>query len=326
MSESLRMKKGNFYNNEFIAPLIKTEKVYSSSTLNLNDHQVQRNFPPGSEWVYYKLYCGIKSADKILLELIYPLVVKFLSDNKIDKWFFIRYNDPDFHLRLRFHLTDKNNFGEFIKSFSSIIADFEKENIIWKTDLATYQRELIRYTPPAMDLSETLFCIDSMQKLLFLKATAGDEREDIRWLWGIKIIDQILYAFNFPLEQKYLLVQTLKDNFSKEFNVSKIFFQQLNKKYRLNKIKIEKMIKGEEILITLAQLEKEYSFNNIAIQILSLIGTEKNYNLNNIVSSYIHMSLNRLFISSPRMQEMIVYDFLFQYYNGEIKRKANMNN
>lgn len=318
--------KSGFYNNEFIASLIKTEKVYGN-TINFREHNIQRSFSPGSEWVYYKLYCGVKSADTILLEAIYPLIVRFLSEKKIDKWFFVRYNDPEFHLRIRFHLTDKNHFGDFVKEFGMRISNFETENIIWKTQLDTYHRELDRYTGRGIELSETLFFKDSMQKLFFLKYTTGDDRENIRWLWGLKFIDILLDAFNFSLEQKYSLLKILKENFAKEFNANKELFQQLNKKYRLNKNTIQKIIDNEEnepIWQVLTQLfnKEECNFKNIARQILSSIEPEApTLTINSLISSYIHMGLNRLFVSDARKQEMIIYDFLFQYYHTKVKRK-----
>src|SRR5262249_46206428 len=57
---------------------------------------VRRRFAPGSEWTYAKLYCGRAAADRLLAEQIAPLA------GIADQWFFIRYEDPDFHLRVRF--------------------------------------------------------------------------------------------------------------------------------------------------------------------------------------------------------------------------------
>ena len=134
-------------------------------------------------------------------------------------------------------------------------------------------------------------------------------------------------AFNFSLEQKYSLLKILKENFAKEFNANKELFQQLNKKYRLNKNTIQKIIDNEEnepIWQVLTQLfnKEECNFKNIARQILSSIEPEApTLTINSLISSYIHMGLNRLFVSDARKQEMIIYDFLFQYYHTKVKRK-----
>jgi len=66
-----------------------------------------RTFIPGSEWIYFKIYTGTKTADAILKNELYGFVSEMLKNKVIDKWFFIRYNDPDFHIRLRIHLKEK---------------------------------------------------------------------------------------------------------------------------------------------------------------------------------------------------------------------------
>ncbi len=317
-----------YYANEFIATLIKTEKTYSViSRKNMFQSPIQRSYSPGFEWVYFKLYCGIKSADNILSEIVYPVVTKLLNEEKIDKWFFVRYNDPEFHLRLRFHLTDKMFFGDVVKEVARKMAPLESQHIIWKSQLDTYQRELERYNSATMELSESLFFIDSMQKLLFLQQTAGDERENIRWLWGLKAVDELLCSFNFSLQQKYNLLKMLKESFAKEFNANKSLFQQINRKYSAYKPILQSVLNNQENKIMDGNLldifnNKGFSFKNIATQILLVLNNEKiSLSIDDLMSSYIHMSLNRLFISSPREQELIVYDFLFQYYQAELKRK-----
>ncbi len=95
--------EGNPYNNEVIAVLFNSDykKMPSSladRTMAINAPPKKRSFIPGSEWIYYKIYCGVKTADKILTETIKPLVEQLKMLNLIEKWFFIRYSDPDTHI------------------------------------------------------------------------------------------------------------------------------------------------------------------------------------------------------------------------------------
>ena len=71
-----------------------------------------RSFPPGSEWIYAKLYGGASAADRVLREIVAPLVEKTLDSGAADRWFFIRYGDPDRHLRLRLHGEPARLLGE----------------------------------------------------------------------------------------------------------------------------------------------------------------------------------------------------------------------
>jgi thiopeptide-type bacteriocin biosynthesis protein len=68
---------------------------------------MKRDFCIGSEWLYYKLYTGVKTADLILLEKLYSVILELKEKNLIIKWFFIRYKDTDEHLRIRFLLKAK---------------------------------------------------------------------------------------------------------------------------------------------------------------------------------------------------------------------------
>jgi thiopeptide-type bacteriocin biosynthesis protein len=76
--------------------------------------KIKRNFIVGEEWLYYKIYCGNYTADKILINEVQTIVNKLFRKKLIDQWFFIRYYDPDFHLRIRFHLINLNAITEVI--------------------------------------------------------------------------------------------------------------------------------------------------------------------------------------------------------------------
>lgn len=73
---------------------------------------VERKCIPGTEWLYLKIYTGIKTSDIILKEVITPLIEYFQADNYISKWFFIRYNDPESHLRIRFMLNNTDYYNK----------------------------------------------------------------------------------------------------------------------------------------------------------------------------------------------------------------------
>ncbi|MBK9035332.1 MAG: lantibiotic dehydratase [Myxococcales bacterium] len=60
-----------------------------------------RRFAPGSRWLYAKLYGGVTTADRVLREAVAPVVRAALASGAARRWFFIRYADPQPHLRLR---------------------------------------------------------------------------------------------------------------------------------------------------------------------------------------------------------------------------------
>ncbi len=292
------------------------------------DSRPQRSFSIGSEWLYYKLYTGHKTADFILTEIIKPITSELKVQGMIDKWFFIRYADPKHHLRVRFRSTEGNNLGGIISALHKPLGQLVQQGLIWKIQLDTYQRELERYGTGSMELSETLFYYDSEAIIRFLDLIEGDEGEQLRWLFGLRSIDHLLSIFDYTLERKLGLLNNLKTGFGQEFGMSRPLKKQLDGKFREERENIEHFLsfieKDEPDYVPLLEIleEKKKLMRPIAIDILNLKKEDSlKMDLNHLMGSYIHMLMNRLFKSKNRLNEMVCYDFLYRYYRSSISRK-----
>ena len=62
-----------------------------------------RNCPPGSEWLFAKLYCPRNFEDDVICESMLTFADNATASGLADSWFYVRYSDPDAHIRLRFH-------------------------------------------------------------------------------------------------------------------------------------------------------------------------------------------------------------------------------
>jgi lantibiotic biosynthesis protein len=305
--------KGEVLANQFVASLIRGESVYKNHNIEVLKQDVQRNFSIGSEWFYLKLYCGAKSADVILQFGLKNVLEKAQNENWIDKWFFIRYNDPNPHLRIRFHLTKISYLQEIISLIDIFIKPFD---VVWKIQTDTYKRELERYGYTTIHQAETIFYADSTAYLAFLDATEGDARENIKWLWGLRAIDQLLNAFGYSLPNKKKLIETIRDSFALEFNADQHLKKQLDKKYRENRKEIEQFIEGKEVLFDDILIQKLEVLKNPISEILK----SEELNLDSKVVSFIHMLVNRLISSNPRHHELLMYDFLLRNYTSQIAK------
>ena len=319
-------ESGQGYTNEFIAPLIYTQKNQSSVRFANSDEceQVQRAFSLGDEWLYYKLYCGVKTADNVLTEAIIPLADHLKKEGIIDYWFFIRYADPEKHLRIRFHFADMNRLGEAIQLFQQVISPYRDNGLIWKVQTDTYQRELERYGKNTIVQSEKLFHLDSECIVRVLDMIEGDEGEKIRWLFCIRAVDQFFDDFHYTLEGRMNLMEHLKTSFLKEFNSNKYLTKQIDKKYRESKSEILDVLNREtdagseikplfDLLNQRSEMSKPYTG-----QIVELAKEGKlQVHPDDLMSSYIHMHLNRLFRNKQRQHEMMVYDFLWKHYRSQ---------
>lgn len=290
---------------------------------------IKQIYIPGDEWLYYKVYSGVKTADNIITQAVSPISNTLIERGIIDKWFFIRYSDPDLHLRVRFHLNNVNNIGIIMHEMNCKLQNLVESNKIWKVMLDNYQPEIERYHPKLIEHAEDLFWIDSEVTALFLDSIDGDEGEKIRWMFAFKSIDTLLTDFGLSIVQKQIFMEKIKESFALEFGMNKNLKLQLDQKYRIVIPNIQKIMNlnkenaGE--YISLVELLEQRSNRNIKIvnYIKEIEKKETSVDISNLLPSYVHMLINRLFRSKQRIHELVIYDFLFRYYKSTIARKKS---
>ncbi len=281
---------------------------------------VQRTFIVGDKWLYFKVYSGFKIADLLLTDVIAPVANQLLNKGVISKWFFIRYNDPELHLRVRFLLTNSGKMEEPIKMLNRSLQPYIQNNLVWKVQIDTYQREIERYGEDTMEHSESLFFYDSHYFAEILKSIRGDDAEEFRWMSVLVSVDALLNDFSYNLQQKIMFISMVKETFVREFGMENSR-SQLSDKYRVHREKVEKLLEASD--------QKHQAFHAILAErskmqqpIGSQIGqlTENEETLNRLLSSYTHMMINRWFRSKQRMHEAVVYDFLLKFYKSKSAR------
>jgi thiopeptide-type bacteriocin biosynthesis protein len=268
-----------------------------------------RKFNPGTEWVFLKIYTGIKTSDLVLEDIIIPLVKNFNENNLINKWFFIRYHDPKSHLRVRIHLTDIDHYGFIIKSINDKIKILTNSGEIYKIVIDTYKPEIERYGEKTIEFAEELFHKSSELILNFLDF---DDEEKI--MVTMFYIDQILTQIKLSNRKKLDWIGHSNDFFKKEFNSNKNLNRQLSKKYVNFKPNYYNFINlnGYEELKNKMILNIEQSRTSLS----GIISEQKEIKLAVFLQSIFHMHINRIFISNQRLFEMIVYDYLVRHYKS----------
>lgn len=283
--------------------------------------KIQRVFIPGSEWVYLKIYLGHKVADDLLIGQINKIMRSLDRKKIIHKYFFIRYQDPDFHLRIRILLHDRADFRNVISLFYSCLHKDVDKGLIKKIQIDTYVREIERYSACLIAFSESLFYIDSIYTIKIIRQINKNKKEEFRWMVCLLLIDSLLTEFDFGLHEKYEILSIISMNFKNEFHFDKYNSKQLNDKYRENKLVTEKVLTYSYPDKDFRKLENFSKDRERKIKkLISDYGLDKKLLKNNI-HSYIHMTLNRLFQSQNRVHELLIYDFMQRYYKSLISRK-----
>ena len=285
---------------------------------------MQRTFIPGSRWLYFKIYTGHKSADEILSSYLYPAAERLKAEKAISDYFFIRYTDPKFHIRFRFHVPDVQNYGNVFRAMNDCLSPCMERAVIWNVLCDTYQREIERYGASSMELSERLFGVDSRYTLALLGLLAGSPTaEQDRWQLTLRLIDDTLSVFGYAAEDKKELLEKMSVGFKTEFGFTgSTFNKQLNDKFRMQRKSVEGVFdpQADPLGAYADPLEMRLrEMESLVVQVSPLIEQES-IEKDDYVRSIIHMTMNRLFRSKNRLYEMVIYDFLFRYYQSALAR------
>ncbi len=295
-----------------------------------NSNVTARNFIPGQEWLYYKLYCGTSSSDRILAGAIYPVSCELRRRGVVDKWFFIRYADPEDHLRVRFHISDHQRLNEIIQLIEKSCEAYYSAGLIWRIQIDSYSRELERYDAPGIENSEELFYLNSELSLkLITQLNELDDLTDyrIRWLFALKWIDSLLRSFGMELASKKEFSQNLADGFGQEFGMNTDLRKALGEMFRKERASITSALSDDRAdahfrdFLQLANSLKE-SEKVIIDKILLQSEKHGTPSLLDSISSFIHMFVNRVFKKNQRRIEMELHHMLFFHYRSEIAQKV----
>lgn len=312
------LNKENEVANENIA-FVKSQRSANvlDTIWNFSDKEnqnVERAFIYGDEWMYFKLYTGRVISDVILTENIQKIVTTLTEQKIIDKWFFIRYTDPDFHLRVRLHLTDNKNYDMVTKVIHQELKTLVNEGKVWKLDVSTYKREIERYHWKNIDNSENIFSIDSdftLKLMRYLK----EANENRTWLFILKSIDDFFNAFQISLEERHQIIEKMYHSFWVEHGEVKSVRKDINAKFRKHTEELTHLF--HETPADLQELYQERLSQLTKIQFVDEVTT----NMTDLLWSYIHMHVNRFIPAHPRSHELIMYGILERFYSKEIGMK-----
>ncbi|MDM1408647.1 lantibiotic dehydratase [Myroides sp. DF42-4-2] len=302
---------------EFIFPFkVENETSKIAKKIIVSDEVVKRNLIPGEEWSFFKIYTSPHYGDTIIREIIQGYLRQF---TKAVCWFFVRYNDPDFHIRFRIKKKiTKQNLSTLNKLLHSLI----KDGLVSSYQIDTYNREVERYGIDTIDLSEKYFMFDSNAILQFLSIKELLDSK-IRWKVAVFSIHLMMVDFKISILDRikffHDLFQVLLSeiiDISDKSNV-KLFKFSLNKKYRINKECLDSIIRLNNYDVIVDFVEPFIERSKKTERIISLIKEKTNeVSYIALVKDYVHMNMNRIFTSQARKQELIIYYLMFKTYNS----------
>jgi thiopeptide-type bacteriocin biosynthesis protein len=285
--------------------------------------QITRTFPPGSEWLYAKVYTGTATADRVLEELA-PLAAEAVASGAVQRWFFIRYGDPDWHLRIRFQGNPAMLRGQVQPALETLGERLIEAGAAWKLQFDTYEREVERYGgPEAIELAEEVFFRDSEAVLALLGSCGGDAGSELRWRLMVAGIDALYGDFGLDRQARLELAERGRDSFGQLFRYDTLC-DHLADRFRGERGGLQRLLDAGPGHADLAAIEqRSAAMAGIPRQLLALERRGRlSIPVKSIIPSLVHMFINRLSRSAGPEHELVLYDFLVQLYRSQLARAA----
>jgi lantibiotic biosynthesis protein len=258
--------------------------------------EAPRSFPPGSSWLFLKFYGGPLAVDR-MARVAGAVARSAVGEGIADRWHFLRYPDPDWHLRLRLR-GEPDALLQLLPRIGPLLDEAGIACRRWTTD--TYERELERYgCARGIDLAEQVFHADSEAALDALEAT--DDPLELAWL-ALAGMDRLLGDLGVasPAARLAFVLEARDDLASDLGGIDSARGRWLADIYRRHRPAIA------------AALAADHEVFERRSRALSRCGTFERA----VIRSFVHLHVNRMLCSGHRTQELVLYDLLRRHYSA----------
>lgn len=214
-------RKRNEKSNDKEIEIPKTLSNVSENQMKIKRDQLLL-LPGNSDWMYYKLY-GCNNRQNELISTLYEVCEELVSDGLSKKYFFIRYSDPEPHLRVRIQPSE-NNVLELYAVMSKLSNNLHADGLISKAVNDTYMRELERYGGlQLIQHAEKYFHSDSKLAMSLITMQRYNKLNFNMDYIGISFIVSVLEAFNLSFEETEIFLNsfTNKKSYKKDYQNDK---------------------------------------------------------------------------------------------------------
>lgn len=290
-------ENGKGFHAQFILALTHQNKIYKPYNEERSATQHRDLRMPGGEWLYMELYLHPEIMDEFLTGEIRTLIKQ--QQELIKEWFFIRYNQPEPHLRLRLNLKNPSLLPTLLVHISGLMDISKHYGPLKRMEIRSYEREIFRYGEQQLDKVEHFFYLDSLWALEQLRLSLEDRYAQI-----ITFAQKLCAILFQEISDQTAFFGSVAENFAKEMSFTKHDFKKINQAYRqqhMSERTNEKLVRYFGKLITNYQAEKR--------EIL--------------LADLIHMHVNRRFNGAPRVHEAVLYQFLYKRSLAQQQQQKN---
>jgi lantibiotic biosynthesis protein len=304
-----------FVNSDAYALMARRRAIATTPSGASRTPKPVRAYPPGESWLYARVEVSYGMADRVLSGDLWP-ALRGLARRWDAKWFFIRYGDPRWHLRVRVRLPPKFRV-EAMTAIEGSLGRALRAGRIHRFSWDTYNREVERYGgEESLRVCESIFSIDSeaVLRLLGSKETSGP---DVMVAAAVAGVLGLWDALGMSLESQTKLASFMRDQMTNELGRDsakmRAWFSANARRYR--HATAASALKGlEDQLPPNARLCLRRRRSAIASLTPALTTALRRHSRDTepeeLAGSLAHMFLNRLFDRAHRPQETAVYDLV----------------
>lgn len=302
---------------EFIVPLKKRHMPVSPEPqfvqqvpITLSDHVR----PLGSDWLYTKLYLGRDRQNDFVAGPLHEFMNRVLEQRYADHWFFIRYTDPDPHLRVRFQGDPDTLLRHLLPALSAWSQTLVADGSIRKLVLDSYDREVERYGGvEGIYVAERIFAADSMCVMDLIALQAQGALDLPPAILATCTVDDLVSSLGLRMVDRLNLYRTVRQLQENPFRAEE---RRLQKRFHEDRKAAQHAIGDRSWLRTQpggvdldACLKvRAESLGPLAAQLHATAAHQKlTRSTTSSVASYIHMHCNRLFGTDRLMEYEAMY-------------------
>jgi lantibiotic biosynthesis protein len=258
------------------------------------------------EWLYFKIYCYPGYANTLLTDFLYPMVCLLRGKNMVEKWFFIRYQDPDHHLRFRIKIKDSKG-SQVFKRVSKLLHRLTQNGFIYSYKSEAYDPEVSRYGIYTLKYAEEVFYADSEYCIQLLRHYSND-KESLSYA-VIQTVDLLFTAIGYTIKERLNICTQLALAGMLEHDYDGRLKQQADQHYRQHRNQLLNQLLNRQLPIALQSYQSVFN-ETIAVYLNKTEAANRQLRLH----SLIHMYVNRIFSQSQRLQEAVIYHWLHKFY------------
>lgn len=244
----------------------------------------------------------------------------------IDGFFFIRYADPEQHLRLRLHISNPQHQAAVYEKLSDLAERLVGEPSVFRYSFHSYEREVHRYGGgESMLLMEQFFSLNSETVLRLLSLLQHNivSKEKLRWQFALVAMNEYLKAF-LAKEEKTSFASHAALNYLSENNNDKelrISLGDLWRRYRNTcKDLLKESPEDEEIYHRCRKfVREETAKTRPLVHTIEKLSEDNRLTVSKekLLESFLHMFCNRFFPKEQRQVELPLFWLLWRYYEAE---------